>query len=32
MYVAGVFPKNGGSKKYIQVVKNGEPFLQSYNC
>ena len=32
MYVAGAFRRNRGSKKYIQGVKNGEPFFQSYDC
>ena len=32
MYVAGAFRRNRRSKKYIQGVKNGEPFFQSYTC
>ena len=31
MYVAGAFRRNRESKKYIQGVKNGELFFQSYN-
>ena len=31
IYVADAFARNKGSKRYIQRVKNGEAFFQSYN-